>query len=456
MGTESKEGKTYLEVAHVLDNLLGVLGNHADVPSLVLNLFLGEALLHNLLGHLQLLLHHGRHLRRDESGGTDRGVVAVRAVGVGCGVTLGLVLLLFILVPVLLGLGSADGTGQRLVVHVGWDRIVIRPNGCSGVVSGGRAGELVVLELLDSVLVSRLGNIIRDISLVLDVDNLVHLGEEAALGAAQDGLLLVGAELGQLRLALVVARVLNTLVHHLSRDNLNLACRGGHLLLVDERRGGHLLGTRLDGGAVVVGAGGGNRRCDASDNRLVGGDSSDRAEDRLWGRVQGLGREGGGFILLFGRSDVARVDGRNQRLDLVLDGALVLGLDNGTGHVANIADVHERGALGRRIEGANGRHGLAVAHGLDSLMGSRLGRHHVLVIILPHGANRLDGGGLGLARMSGRTGNAVWDGNSGEKLGWLPKQNGAAGFAVDGWMGSRSEVVGEGDDMEEMRASRRL
>ncbi len=43
----------------------------------------------------------------------------------------------------------------------------------------------------------------------------------------------------------------------------------------------------------------------------------------------------------------------------------MLGLDDGTSHVV---DIHERGALGRRVEGTNGRHGFAVAQGLGSLV----------------------------------------------------------------------------------------
>ncbi len=66
-----------------------------------------------------------------------------------------------------------------------------------------------------------------------------------------------------------MTRVLNTLAHHCSPNNLDMTRRRCHLLLIDER-GRRLLGTGLDGGAVAVRSIGVDRRGNGSEDRQRG------------------------------------------------------------------------------------------------------------------------------------------------------------------------------------------
>lgn len=215
--------KAYLKLAHVPEDLVSILGNHAHVPRLLLDFLLGLVLQHAVLGHLELRTDIGRDVRREQRGRTARGVIAVRPVRVRRGVALLVVelllLRLLLLVPVLLGLLRWRGRRRRGILLELLQRPLDLTSHVLFVDVGGflhvghqAAAELLgglglVGQLLDGVLVGRLGRVVVDIVLVLRLEKVTGLNN-GRLGVRVPEVLLTGA---QDRLALVVARVLDRL-----------------------------------------------------------------------------------------------------------------------------------------------------------------------------------------------------------------------------------------------------
>lgn len=105
---------THLQLPHVLEDLLAILSDHADVPLLLINVLLRTSRIHVAPGVLQLSLHPGRLLGGIESDHTSGGVT-VRLVGMCSRVSVIIVPLLgLIIVPILLGLCVGRARGQRV------------------------------------------------------------------------------------------------------------------------------------------------------------------------------------------------------------------------------------------------------------------------------------------------------------------------------------------------------
>ena len=101
------DSQTYLEVIHVLEDLIAVFGNHANVPGFLLYLFLGLVLQNEGLGHLKFLLHDHVNLGGKHGSWPSSRVISVGPVGMGGGESLLVVkvlLLIVVVVPVLLRL----------------------------------------------------------------------------------------------------------------------------------------------------------------------------------------------------------------------------------------------------------------------------------------------------------------------------------------------------------------